>query len=199
MLEKMSKKIGAEEFYDKLAANYDDTLKDSKVNAQHVNEAVKIFHRHNHHQGNVLDIGCGTGNLSKLLQGDFEYTGIDISGKMLDYAAQRGYKTIHKPIETALDQIETKSFDFVFSLSSLLCVEDGATAIEHMHRIARKTILISLDETTEEYIKNFVVPVYDHSKIIVKDTIEDYFIVGWTSPTTGIPIRTRMIYIEQES
>ncbi|NET02415.1 MAG: class I SAM-dependent methyltransferase [Sphaerospermopsis sp. SIO1G2] len=193
----MLKKIGAEEFYDKLAANYDDTLKDSKVNAQHVNEGVKIFHRHNHKQGNILDIGCGTGNLSELLQGDFEYTGIDISGKMLDYAAQRGYKTIHKPIETALADIDSQSYDFVFSLSSLLCVEDAATAIEHMYRIARKTILISLDETTEEYIKNFVVPVYDHSKISIKNAIEDYFIVGWTSPTTGIPIQTRMIYIEQ--
>ena len=66
-----------------------------------------------------------------------------------------------------------------------------------MYRIARKTILISLDETTEEYIKNFVVPVYDHSKITIKNATEDYFIVGWTSPTTGIPICTRMIYIEQ--
>lgn len=195
----MSTKISAEEFYDQLASNYDDTLQDSKVNAQHVNEAVKIFHRRDRNQGSILDIGCGTGNLSELLQGDFEYTGIDISAKMLDIAAQRGYKTIHKPVEKALAEIENKSFDFLFCLSSLLCVEDAATAIKHMYRIARKTILISLDETTQEYIKNFVVPVYDHSKIPIKNTTEDYFIVGWTSPTTGIPIRTRMIYIEQES
>lgn len=134
-----------------------------------------------------------------MLQGDFEYTGIDISAKMLDIAAQRGYKTIYEPIEKALPEIENKSFDFVFCLSCLLCVEDAATAIEHMRRIARKTILISLDETTEEYIKNFVVPVYDHSKIPIKDATEDYFIVGWTSPSLGIPIRCRMIYIEQES
>lgn len=194
----MSTKISAEKFYDQIAANYDDTLTSSQVNAQYVNEAVKIFHRYNHHQGNVLDIACGTGNLSELLQGDFEYTGIDISSKMLDFAYQRGYKTIHKPIETALEQIDTNSFDFVFSLGSLLCVEDATTAIEHMRRIARKTILISLDETTEEFIKKSAVPVYDHSKIIIKDATEDYFILGWTSPTTGIPIRTRMIYIEQD-
>lgn len=194
----MSSKNSAENFYNKMAANYDNTLKDPKVNAQHVNEAVKIFHQHNHKykSGNILDIGCGTGGLSELLQGNFEYTGIDISAKMLDYAAQRGYKTIHQPIETALEKITTNSFDFVFSLSSLLCVEDAATAIEHMYRIARKTILISLDETTEEYIKNLTIPVYDHSKISIKDATEDYFIVGWTSPTLGIPIRTRMIYIE---
>ena len=195
----MKQRISPQEFYNNMAADYDAVLEDPNCNAQHVNEAVKIFNRYDHHQGNVLDIGCGTGNLSQLLQGDFEYTGIDISDKMLDYAAQRGYKTIHKPIETALAEVDTDSYDFVFSLSSLLCVEDAATAIQHMSRIARKTILISLDETTEEYIKNFVVPVYNHSKIVIENAIEDYFIVGWTSPTTGIPIRTRMIYIEQKS
>ncbi len=195
----MLPKISAEEFYDKFADNYDLVLKDSNYNAQYINEAAKIFHRYNHHQGNVLDIACGTGALSELLHGDFEYTGIDISGKMLDYAAQRGYKTIHKPIETALAEIDNQSYDFIFCLSSLLCVEDAATAIKHMVRIARKTILISLDEITEEYIKNAVVPVYDHSKISIENAIEDYFIVGWTSPTLGISIRTRMIYIEQKS
>ncbi|MEM6402819.1 MAG: class I SAM-dependent methyltransferase [Cyanobacteria bacterium P01_D01_bin.116] len=191
--------ISTEEFYDKFADNYDDTLKSSKVNAQQVNEAVKLFHRCERNQGSILDIGCGTGNLSEFLQGDFEYTGIDISGKMLDIAARRGYKTIHKPIETALAEIDTQSFDFVFCLCSLTCVEDAATAIEHMRRIARKTILFSLDEITEEFKKQSPVPIYDHSKIPIKDAIEDYFILGWTSPSTGIPVHCRMIYIEQES
>ena len=116
---------------------------------------------------------------------------------MLEFANKRGYKTIHKPIETALENIDDNSYDFVFCLSSLLCVEDGKTAIEHIKRIAKQTILISLDETTEEYIKNFVVPVYDHSIISIENAIEDYFIIGWTSPTLGISIKTRMIYIEK--
>ncbi|NEO93286.1 MAG: class I SAM-dependent methyltransferase [Moorea sp. SIO3G5] len=189
-------KNGAEDYYDKLAAKYDEVLKAPSSNVQYVNEAVKICHRHNHHQGSVLDIACGTGILSELLQGDFDYTGIDISSKMLDYAAKRGYKTIHKPIETALAEIDSQSYDFVFCLSSLLFVEDVATAIKQMNRIARQTIIFSLDETTEEYTKNVAIPVYDHSKIAIENAIEDYFIVGWTSPTLGITIRTRMIYIE---
>ena len=81
----------------------------------------------------------------------------------------------------------------------MLFVEDAKTAIEHIYRIARQAILISLDETTEEYIKNFAVPVYDHSKITIKNAIEDYWIIGWTSPTTGIPIQTPMAYIEQKN
>jgi len=195
----MTNKISAEEFYDDLAVNYDDVLKDPKCNVQHLNEAAKIFNQYNYHQGSILDIGCGTGFLSELLQGNFKYTGIDISSKILDYAAKRGYKTIHKSIEIALPEIETQSYDFVFCLGSLLFVEDAQTAIEHIYRIARQAILISLDETTEEYIKNFAVPVYDHSKITIKNAVEDYWIIGWTSPTTGISIQTRMIYIEQKN
>ena len=194
----MVNKISAEEFYDDFAPNYDDVLKDPKCNAQHVYEAAKIFHQYNYHQGSILDIGCGTGFLSELLEGNFEYTGIDVSANMLEYSAKRGYQTIHKPIETALPKIDTQSYDFVFCLGALLFVEDAQKAIEHIYRIARKAILISLDETTEEYIKNFAVLVYDHSKITIKNAIEDYLIIGWTSTTTGISIRTRMIYIEKK-
>ncbi|WP_287519342.1 hypothetical protein [Okeania sp. SIO2C2] len=68
-----------------------------------------------------------------------------------------------------------------------------------MERIARQAILVSIDETTEEFIKNFAVPVYDHSKITIENATEDYFIAGWISKTTGIPIRTRMIYIEKNN
>nr|WP_293105144.1 hypothetical protein [Okeania sp. SIO2F4] len=78
-------------------------------------------------------------------------------------------------------------------------LEDAKTAMEHIYRIARKAILISLDEPVEEYIKNFVVPVYDHSKMVIENAIEDYFILGWTYSTTGIPIQTPMIYIEQKN
>nr|WP_293105141.1 class I SAM-dependent methyltransferase [Okeania sp. SIO2F4] len=105
----MLNKISPEEFYDNLAANYDDVLKDSKCNVQYLNEAAKIFHKYNYHQGSILDIGCGTGFLSQLLQGNFEYTGIDVSAKILEYAAKRGYKTIQKPIEKALPEIDSQS------------------------------------------------------------------------------------------
>ncbi|MEB3340141.1 class I SAM-dependent methyltransferase [Okeania sp.] len=195
----MSNKISAEEFYDNYAIKYDDVAK-SKSNANLHSKALKIFQQHNNdNEGSILDIACGTGLLSELLQGDFEYTGIDISANMLEYAAKRGYKTIHKPIETALAEIDSQSYDLVFCLSSLHFVEDAETAIKHIYRIARKAILISLDEMTEEYMKKFIVPVYDHSKIVIKNAIEDYFIIGWVSSSQGIPIRTRMIFIEQKN
>ena len=64
--------------------------------------------------------------------------------------------------------------------------------------INQNFIIKGREEGCEEYIKNLAVPVYNHSKITVKNAIEDYFILGFTSPTTGISIRTRMIYIEKK-
>lgn len=192
----MSNKISAEQFYDKFAPKYDETLKDPDCNAQQVLEAHKIFQKYYGTQatGKILDIGCGTGFLSQLLEGDFQYTGIDISGKMLEIAAQRGYQVIHQPIETALASVASKSYDFVFCLSSLLFVEDIEAALKEIHRIARKAVFISLDETTEEYIKNFACTVYNHCQTPFPNAKEDYWILGWKSPTLGISIQTRMIY-----
>lgn len=114
---------------------------------------------------------------------------------MLHYASKRGYKTIHKSVVEALPELPDSSYDFVFSLSSLLFVEDISSILQHLHRIARKSVFLSLDSLTQEYIDNFTVTVFDHSKVSIPDAQDDYFIRGWTSPTTGITIQTRMIYI----
>ena len=198
----MNSHISPDEFYDNLASSYDALLKDSKYNVQHIYEGAKIFQKYNTNitgniLGKILDIGCGTGFLKDLLGGNFEYTGIDISQNMLNYASQRGYKTIHQPIAAALPEIPNHSYDFVFALGSLLFVENIHSTLTNIERIARKSILLSLDLVSEDYKKEVVVPVYNHSEISIPNAKEDYFIEGWISPTTGIAVKTRMIYIEK--
>jgi ubiquinone/menaquinone biosynthesis C-methylase UbiE len=192
----MNKKNDIEKLYDDLSEKYDELAKSSKCNAQFYSEAKKIFQKYNHQTGSILDVGCGTGLLSDFLQGEFEYTGIDISRGMLKYASDRGYKTIHQTLEDGLPKIESKSYDFVVSLGSLLFVEDIHISLNQFNRIARKYILIGLDRPTDDFIQNFHLPVYDHSQVNIPNTLEDYFILGWTSPSLGIPIYTRMIYLE---
>lgn len=195
----MKTKILPEQFYDQLAFSYDDVYKDpKKVNGQHVIEAAKIFQKYNTFPcGSVLDLGCGTGLISELIQGNLEYTGIDVSRNMLDIATQRGYKTIHKSIEDALPEIPDNYYDFVFALSCLLFVIDIDSIFLHLNRIARQSILLSLDNVTQEFIRKAPAKVYNHSRVDIPNIKEDYFIRGWTSPSTGITIQTRMIYIEK--
>ncbi|MBW4625615.1 MAG: class I SAM-dependent methyltransferase [Brasilonema octagenarum HA4186-MV1] len=194
----MNKENDIENYYDKYSEKYDEVAKSPECKAQFHNEAKKIFRKYNHQTGSILDVGCGTGLLSDVLEGNFEYTGIDVSGGMLKYASERGYKTIHQTIEDGLPKIESKSYDFVVSLSALFLVEDIHTSLNQINRIARKAILIGLDRLTDDYIKNAYLPVYDHSQVNIPNTLEDYFILGWISPTLGTSIYTRMIYVEPD-
>lgn len=194
----MITKKSAEEFFDGLAPTYDEVVISPQVNAQHVDEAAKLFQKYvRSTKGSILDIGCGTGLLKDSLPGEFDYTGIDISKNMLERAEQRDYSVIHEPVEEALAKLPDLSYDFVVALSSLLCVKDIQPVLANIERIARQSIILSLDEVTEEYKHNCVVPVYDHSELSFPQAKEDYFIQGWTSPTTGITIRTRMIYLKK--
>ncbi len=192
----MSEKISPQVFYNKFAPDYDSALKGTQVNAQYVNEAANIFHKyHRGTSGSILDLGCGTGFLKDLLEGRFEYTGIDVAENMLHYASKRGYKIIHKSIEEALPELPDSSYDFVFALGSLLFIKEINPSLKHINRIARQSVLLSFDSLTNEYIDSFTVAVFDHSKISLPEAQDDYLIRGWTSPTTGITIKTRMIYV----
>ncbi len=196
----MTAKISPEEFYNKLASTYDTTSQDPRNNVQHLNEAIKIFQKYNsHNHGSLLDLGCGTGLLKESLQGEFEYTGIDVAKNMLDYASARGYKTIHKPIEKILPQISNSSYDFVFANGSLMFIRDIDSTLAHINRIARHSIVLTLDNLTPEFLNNATVTVYNHSQVSISNAKEDYTILGWISPTTKIPIQTRIIYIEKLS
>ena len=162
-----STKITPEEFYDNFAKDYDLTVNGAKVNAQNTSEAVKLFHKHNPGiSSNVLDIGCGTGLLRDFLGKEFEYTGIDVSGSMLEYASQRGYKVMHKKVEDALPQISDLSYDFVFALSSLQFVRDISFCLSHINRIARKSIVLSLDDLTEDFLHRSKMECYNYSQIL---------------------------------
>eukprot|EP00929_Paragymnodinium_shiwhaense_P038680 TRINITY_DN20414_c0_g1_i3.p1 TRINITY_DN20414_c0_g1~~TRINITY_DN20414_c0_g1_i3.p1 ORF type:complete len:157 (+),score=36.05 TRINITY_DN20414_c0_g1_i3:181-651(+) len=153
----MSSRMTAETFYDKFAATYDTAIFSDVIQDQHFLEGCKLFKKHiGTTTGSVLDIGCGTGLLKDELGPSFEYTGVDVSGEMLDRAAARGYKCIKSGAETALPLLPDNSVDYIVALSSLHFVEDFQ---------------------------------------MIDGATDDYKIRGWTSPTLGMDIQTRMIYI----
>src|SRR5450830_1569013 len=101
-------------YYDNLAPRYEQMIADKEQIDSHATEQVgKLFSRHNITSGSILDIGSGPGNLKNDLKGDFDFTGIDFSPKMLDLAQQRGYKTIEGKIEETLSTVTSKSYDYV--------------------------------------------------------------------------------------
>lgn len=73
--------------YDAFADTYDDKMTQLKVIA--MPEAITLLPEHI--EGNVLDLGCGTGLFGRLMKGHIHHlTGVDISPKMIEHARQTG-------------------------------------------------------------------------------------------------------------
>ena len=192
----MEKVNDIKEFYDGFADEYDAVLFSSTVKAQYHFEAKKIFQKYHHTTGSILDIGCGTGLIKDFLGDRFSYTGIDISSNMLKQALRRGFKVLLGVLEDILPNIPDRSYDYALCLSTLYYIQDAHTIIEHLGRIARKGVLLSIDHMVDEYVQRIPCPVYNHIDIQLPNLREDYVFLGWHSPTLNIPINTRIMYFQ---
>lgn len=188
-------KISTNAFYKDIVQEYDSLMETS---AGYLKEAVRVLNKYQHNNGDLLDVGCGTGLLSQMLHGDIRYTGIEPSAEMSHKARARGYQLLEQPLESSLPSIPDKSYDIVTALGSLLYVEDIQCALDHIRRIARKAFLITLDDLSSDYIDEFVCQVYNHSDINVQGASEDYRLFAWQSPTLDIPVHCRLLYVSLE-
>jgi malonyl-CoA O-methyltransferase len=82
----------------------------------------------------VLDVGCGTGQLATLLPG-CKATAIDIAYSMCKSAAGKGSLAVNAAME-ALPFISNR-FDMVFSSLALQWVEDWRQALNEMERVLK--------------------------------------------------------------
>lgn len=182
--------------YDGVADEYEDLINSPKVDAKLVYSLEKIFNKYKIVEGSILDLGCGPGNLATSLGNSFEYTGIDISEKMLSKAKEKGYKVINGKIEQELKKIPDKSFDYVVSLSAVYFIQDIKSILFELDRVAIKGWIISLADITDSYAKYFSVhaPLYNHTKFQISDLSEDITFIAWTSPFSGEEIKERMIF-----
>eukprot|EP00929_Paragymnodinium_shiwhaense_P013619 TRINITY_DN12145_c0_g1_i7.p4 TRINITY_DN12145_c0_g1~~TRINITY_DN12145_c0_g1_i7.p4 ORF type:complete len:118 (-),score=16.27 TRINITY_DN12145_c0_g1_i7:429-782(-) len=114
---------------------------------------------------------------------------------MLQRATSRGYKVIKNGAAEALPLLADNSTDYIVALGSLHFVEDFPTVLNHMRRVARKAIVLSIDHLGPDYLSQFACKCWNHGDHLIEDATEEYTIRGWTSPTLGIDIQTRMIYI----
>lgn len=95
----------------------------------------------------VLDVGCGTGNLSFLIAQDsevLEVVGMDISPKMIQIAQQKLNNS--KIMKNKLMFIESDVinipypdhyFDYVYCMNSFHHYEDQKVALKEMHRVLK--------------------------------------------------------------
>jgi len=104
----------------------------------------KLFPLHLIKDKTVLDIGCGTGRLSRLLAAKgAQLSGIDISEKMLEIARKKDTKSSYIQIlSNSPFPFIDKSMDFIVSNLVLEHVSDLAFFFKEISRISKKTSLI---------------------------------------------------------
>ena len=138
--------------FDKIANKYDCINKfislgmDKRWRAKLLDNLQKYYH-----SGEVLDVGCGTGSLSKLAKEksmNFSIISMDISAKMLEIAQKRG--NVDKVLCASASQIPLKDKECgaVISAFVLRNLPDLNLFYKEAYRILNdKGILILLDLT----------------------------------------------------
>lgn len=114
--------------------------------AAYIRKEVKAYTK-------ILDVGCGIGSIEERLP-SLNIVGIDISREMLKEARKRSQKKFVQGNAKELP-FEDRSFDAVFSLTTLEFVENYEKAIEEVYRVLRKNgkFLAMILNPKSEYFK----------------------------------------------
>lgn len=190
-------------YYNTLAPAYESIINGKDINVQTHAEVVHMFKKYKIKSGSILDLGCGPGNLKRILKKHvvtkFSFTGVDISENMLVLAKHNsGYRCLHGYIEEILPLLPDKSFDYIVAISSVHFVKEIKNLLVHMERVARKGIMLTFDQINKDYAKGFRSvcdsPVFDHFDTKIDGATSDYRYVGWISPRENKPVMVRQIY-----
>ena len=91
----------------------------------------------------VLDIGCGDGQLLKLLEAtrNVDGRGVEISQKGVNECVARGLSVIQGDADSDLVDYPDKAFDFVILSQTLQATHRPRLVVDQMLRIGRKAIV----------------------------------------------------------
>src|ERR1700747_1926770 len=90
----------------------------------------------------VLDVGCGDGELLKLLEGrGVDGRGIELSREGVNECVAKGLAVIQGDADTDLVDYPNDAFDFVILSQTLQATRRPRVVVEHMLRIGRHGIV----------------------------------------------------------
>jgi SAM-dependent methyltransferase len=150
----------------------------TRVRAQLLRLLMKKYVvKHDHLQ--ILDVGCGTGLNSKLLESFGMVSSLDVSPEALHFCAEQGLKNLYQGEANALP-FANGSFDLVIALDVLEHLPDDHGAVQETKRTLKPGgILVCfvpafsfLWSAHDEYVM--------HQRRYDKKSLEALFASGWT-------------------
>ncbi len=91
----------------------------------------------------VLDLGCGEGNLLRLLRKtkNVKGLGIEIDENSVLSALQKGLSVVQKDLDKGLDEFQDKSYDWAVLNQTLQSTKDPELVMSEMLRVAKKAVV----------------------------------------------------------
>jgi methionine biosynthesis protein MetW len=91
----------------------------------------------------VLDVGCGDGNLLKLLadRHNIDARGIELSREGVAQAVSKGFAVVQGDADTDLENYPDDAFDYVILSQTIQATRNPKLVLEHMLRIGHHAIV----------------------------------------------------------
>lgn len=110
----------------------------------------------------LLDMGCGTGQMLRELQMcfqdfDIEYTGVDISTKMIDKCIERDSKTTYHVSNIDDFKSNPEEYDFIICSHSFPYYQNKSRAIQKFHHLLKKDGVLFLVQASANSIYDNIV------------------------------------------
>ena len=103
----------------------------------------------------ILDLGCGTGALLKILEDRFpssELTGIDLTEEMLAVAKQKLSDNVELLLGSATNlPFDSKSFDWILMSNVIGHLSDKKAALKEVHRVLKNPGKIVITDWTRDF------------------------------------------------
>ena len=171
------------DLYQEWAETYDDELESNSYVAPE--RGASVFAEHvSDHTARIIDIGCGTGLVGRLLAQD-GYTaidGLDISAAMLAQAREKGgYEDLFEADLTAVIDVPDALYDAAISVGTFTHNHVGPDGLDEVLRIVKPGAIASITVNADAYEADgyrakFDALVADGVCAIIEERDEDYII-----------------------